>query len=95
MKQSNIIIITRKSDISKQLRYTIDKLSTTETVTLSASVENADIFSQIINVLKLLNCKVSAVNTGHLKSSGQHVPIIRCSVNSNNLEFSTEFKYTK
>ena len=96
MKDEDIVVISRHMSFSKVIRYSLDRLSKSEKIMLSAAVENADLFEDIKqHLVNTFRCKAQIVETGHFKQGGRHIPIIRCVIKANNLEFDKEFSPMK
>ncbi len=93
MQKKNVIVISKNVRYSACMRFVLDRLSKESKIILSANVENTDLFNRIrSDLISIYGCIAGKVETGHFKRGGSHIPIIRCEIDANSLEFSREFK---
>lgn len=95
MKNEQLIVIGSKGrnfDFRKIIRYVVDKLSKYDAVVLSSPVEDIANFKMVCSFLSTyFDCTVNKPYTGHILVEGNRVPIIRCLVLANNLNFEQIF----
>lgn len=85
------IIVSRKSNMDKVMRFAVDQLEKNDKVSIRASVEQGSRLRELVETLcASMGCTIDKLEHGHIKDCGQHTKIIRYSLLANDLEFTKD-----
>ena len=69
MPTGTVIVVSRKTDISKQIRYTVDQGCRNKKIILSASTENTNTLLRMLDILTFMECVIESKTRGRSTSN--------------------------